>query len=82
MPILDLLDRGGREFHHWSRPDYRHLGEGDFDTEASPYSSESVEELRRQMVSTSRGVVRFSKRGKLTLRCPFEILERVAIVKY
>ena len=54
MLIIDMLDRGGRELHHWSRSDSIHLGEGGFDIVASSHSLKSVEELRRQATTTSR----------------------------
>ena len=83
MSIIDMLNRGVKELHHWSRSDSRHLGEGGFDTATSSHSSELVEELcdRRRgplefkvgdhvllKVMPKRGVVRFGKRGKLFSR--------------
>ena len=46
MPIPDLLNRGGREFHNWSGYDLIHLGEGGFDIKVSSYDSKPTEELR------------------------------------
>ena len=46
MSIPDLLDRGGRELHHWSGVDSKHLSEGGFDSEAPSYGLEHKEELR------------------------------------
>ena len=47
MLITDMLNRGGRELHHWSRSDSRYLREGGFNIAASSHSLESVEDLCR-----------------------------------
>ena len=54
MSISSLLDIGGRELHHRSRFDQRHLNEGGLDTETSSHGSDPVEELHRQATSTFR----------------------------
>ena len=54
MSIPDLLDRGGREFHHWSRSNKRLLGEGGFNIKASSFGSKSAKEQHRQTTSTSK----------------------------
>ena len=99
MSITDLLDRGGRAIHHLFRFDSRHSKKVDLirkrlltaqsrqksytDRRRRPLEFEVGDHVFKK-VMLKRGVVRFSKRGKLAPRYigPFEILKRVGIVAY
>ena len=52
--MSSLLDRGGKEPHHRSGFDQRHLNEGGLDTETSSHGLEPAEELHEQATSTFR----------------------------
>ena len=54
MSISSLLDGGGKEPHHKSGFDQRHLSEGGVDTEMTSHGLKPTEELRRPAVTTSR----------------------------
>ena len=99
MSITDLMDRGGRALHHWSRSDSRHSKKVDLNRKRlltaqsrhKSYTDRRHRPLEFEVgdhvfwkVMLKRGVVRFSKRGKLAPRYigPFEILERVGTVAY
>ena len=98
MSIPDLLERGGREVHHWSGFD-RHTSKKVglikrllmAQNLQKCYANRRCRPLEFEVgdhvflnVMPKRGVVRFSKKGKLSPRYigPFEILERVGVVTY
>ena len=99
MSIFELLDRGGREIHHWSdliRDTSENVGLiRKRHLTAQSWQKSYADRLRRPLdfevgdhvflkVMPKRGMVRFSKWGKLSPRYiePFEILESVGTVAY
>ena len=83
MSIPNLLDRGGREFHHWSGSTAQSRQKSYANRLRRPLEFE-VDDHVFLKVMPKKGMVRFGKQGKLTPRYiePFEVLERVGTITY